>query len=276
MSLRCRRLSRGRAQRGTNAPPAGKTLRTLHLGAQLAILRESEETVADMYRDRKPWELPAYSSTDVAAMLRLPYATVSSWTFGTTYGRKPHTTRFPPVIIPADRQKRLLSFVNLVEVHVLSALRRKHRVGLPNIRRAIKYLRRKLESQHPLAEKEMRTDGKDIFVEYLGQLVNASQEGQEGIRSALMQYLKRVDRDRLGATVRLFPFTRLQIETAPKSVAIDPRQRFGRPFLVSCGIETSVIVDRYRAGDSIDELVEDLKAKRADIEEAVRYESLAV
>jgi uncharacterized protein (DUF433 family) len=229
----------------------------------------------DIYGGQEPWAIPAYTATEVAAMVGLPYATANAWTFGTTYGRAGDKRRLSPVIIPADRKGRLLSFVNLVEVHVLGSLRRHHKVSLPNIRKAVHYLRRELDSQHPLAEQDMLTDGKDIFVEYLGSLVSASQEGQQVLRTALDQHLRRVYRNRQGDTVRLYPFTRLQIETAPKVVAIDPRHRFGRPFLRGCGVETAAIFERYQAGDSIDELARDLEAKRAEIEEAVRYETLA-
>jgi len=234
-----------------------------------------EEVVVDIYAGKPPWELPTYSASDVGAMLGLPYATVSSWSFGTTYGRTPEKRRFSPVIRPADRRNRLLSFINLVEIHVLSALRRKHRVSLPNVRKAVLYLGRELESRHPLAEQQMLTDGQHIFVERLGRLINASQQGQEVMRSILVRYLERVDRDRAGELVRLFPFSRLHIEDAPRFVVIDPCHRFGRPFLIDCGVETAAIADRYKAGDSVDDLAEDFGTTRAEIEEAIRYESLA-
>ncbi len=46
----------------------------------------------------------------------------------------------------------------------------------------------------------------------------------------------------------------------------------GRPVLAGRGIPTIVIAQRYKAGESIDSLVEDYGCERAEIEEAIRCE----
>jgi uncharacterized protein (DUF433 family) len=55
-------------------------------------------------------------------------------------------------------------------------------------------------------------------------------------------------------------------------VVIDPRISFGRPVLAGSGIPTAVIADRYKAGESVDELADDYGRKRLEIEEAIRCE----
>jgi uncharacterized protein (DUF433 family) len=228
----------------------------------------------DFYGGREPAKVPAYTAREVADFLQLPVATVRAWTFGTTYGRAEGRHRFRPVIKPADVPGRLLSFENLVEVHVLSSLRRQHEVKLPAVRRAVEFLRRQFKSDHPLAEREMSTDGTSVFVEHYGRLVNASSDGQEAMREIVQKYLTRVDRSPKGQLLRLYPITRARTapENAPKVVAIDPRYRFGQPYLVGYGVETHVIADRHRAGDSVKELARDFDVSEDAIEEALRYE----
>ena len=77
------------------------------------------------------------------------------------------------------------------------------------------------------------------------------------MKSIVSVYLERIDRDAHGVPVRLFPFTRTQIEQAPKHVAMDPRVQFGRPCIFGTGIPTTVMAERYCAGDSIEVLVND-------------------
>jgi uncharacterized protein (DUF433 family) len=42
--------------------------------------------------------------------------------------------------------------------------------------------------------------------------------------------------------------------------------------LTSSGIATAVIAERYKAGESVDELADDYGRKRLEIEEAIRCE----
>ena len=228
----------------------------------------------DFYGGREPAKVPTYTAREVADFLELPVAPVKAWTFGTTYGSAEGRRRFKPVIKPADPRQRLLSFENLVEVHVLSSLRRQQEVKLPAVRRAVDFLRRHFGSDHPLAEREMSTDGTNVFVEQYGRLVSASQDGQEAMREIVQKYLTRIDRNPKGQLLRLYPITRAGIapENAPKIVAIDPRYRFGKPFLVGCGIETQVVAQRHRAGDSVKDLARDFAVSEDAIEEALRYE----
>jgi hypothetical protein len=68
----------------------------------------------------------------------------------------------------ADPANTRLSFSNLTEADVLDALRRQYQAELPQIRRAVDYLREHFRSAHPLVHHEMLRDGKHLFVEAAG------------------------------------------------------------------------------------------------------------
>jgi uncharacterized protein (DUF433 family) len=179
---------------------------------------------------------------------------------------------FRPVIEVPDGARAGLSFVNLVEAHVLDAIRRHHQVPLSKIRPAIDYLRKHFLSNHPLADQRFETDGLDLFIDKFGQLINVTQSGQIALRELLKAHLHRVEHDATGAAVRLYPFTRKRDLREPKVVVIDPHISYGRPVLVGTGIPTAVVAERYKAGESIDELAEDYGRPPKDIEEAIRCE----
>jgi len=217
-------------------------------------------------------EMPAYGIVEAAHYLGIPKATLRSWVLGRYYLTGKGKRFFRPIIELADEDQRLLSFENLVEAHVLDAIRRAHGVAFGRVRKAVEYVKIKLRSKHPLAEQKFVTDGVDLFVEAFGRLVNISREGQLAIKDLIETYLRRVERDQIGAPIRLYPFTRERKPDEPRIVVIDPSISFGRPVLVGTGIATTIIAQRYKAGESIEELVEDYGRSRSDIEEAIRCE----
>ena len=217
-------------------------------------------------------DIPAYGINEAAHYLGIPKATLRSWVLGRYYPTGTGKRFFRHIIELPEKERCLLSFVNLVEAHVLDAIRRAHGVALWRARKAVNYLRKELGSKHPLAEQKFVTDRVDLFVEMFGQLVNISQEGQLVIKELIRTHLQRIERDTSGLPVRLYPFTRERKADEPKTIVIDPYISFGRPILAGTGIATTIVAQRYKAGESIEELAEDYGRSRTDIEEAIRCE----
>jgi uncharacterized protein (DUF433 family)/transposase-like protein len=209
--------------------------------------------------------MPAYSVAEAAHYLGIPTSTVRYWVAG-----REGLSR--PLIVTAAKTPVALSFLNLVELHVLGAIRREHEVSLPKVRIAIEFLKKQYKSKHPLASHELETDGLDLFVAHYGQLINISSAGQMAMRQVLETSLKRIERDNSGIPIKLYPFTRNDIRRAPKLVVIDPQMSFGRPVIAGTGLATEIIAERYKAGESIDSLAQDYGRKNAEIEEAIRCE----
>lgn len=227
-------------------------------------------------REIDPGNIPVYGYSDVARYLGIPSSTIRSWVQGRTYASGDRL--FRPVIERPDGSLPLLSFTNLVEIHVLSSIRNLHRVSLQKVREALAYIEQEIPTAHPLATLDFKTDQVDLFVDIWGRILSVSgNKGQVGIRRVVEAYLERIERDKRGLAVRLFPFTRMDpardvAVEQPRVVVIDPRVSFGRPTLVGTGVPTAVLSERFKAGESIDELVVDFGCPRAAIEEAIRCE----
>ena len=213
-------------------------------------------------------ELPAYKISEAAHYLALPVATVRFWSVG--------RGTYEPLIHVQNGSPALISFFNLVELHVLSAVRRKHKVKMLSIRRAIHYLSEfasnPFDQRHPLISRELETDGLGLFIEYYGQLINISRAGQAAMREILSAALHRIDRDPSGMPIKLYPFTRKDVRNAPQMVVIDPMLSAGRPVITGTGLATEIIAERYKLGESIRELAYDYDRPDAEIEEAIRCE----
>lgn len=226
----------------------------------------------DFNADKDVRECPTYGVAEMAHYLQIPQTTLRSWVVGRPSSTDFGTPFFEPLILLPDPNRLLLSFMNVVEVHVLDAIRRQHQIRLVKIRQALGYLRQHFPSRHPLADQKFETDGLDLFIQRYGQLINISQAGQLAMRSLLAAHLQRIERDPQGIAIRLYPFTRKRLPDEPRLVVIDPYVSFGRPALTSSGIATAVIAERYKAGESVDELADDYGRERLEIEEALRCE----
>jgi len=182
------------------------------------------------------------------------------------------------VIARPDDSLPLLSFTNLVEIHVLSSIRNIHRVSLQKVREALEYIERSVSADHPLATLDFLTCKKDLIVEAWGRLLSVSgSKGQVLLERVVEAYLERIERDGHGAAIRLYPFTRRAQDFVaaidqPRLVVIDPRVSFGRPTIVGTGVPTTVLAERFKAGESIDDLSDDFGCPRESVEEAIRCE----
>jgi uncharacterized protein (DUF433 family) len=179
--------------------------------------------------------------------------------------------RFRSVIEIADRRDRKLSFINLVEAFVLAGIRREHSIPLPKVRKAVEYLRRTFGTRRPLAEERFEADGVNLFVEKFGALIGVTQEGQLQMREIIRDRLKRVLRDPKGIPQKIILFPAQEL-AATGNVVIDPRMSFGRPVLEGLGIRTTILAERFMAGEDIGDLARDYEAPLEAIQNAIRCE----
>lgn len=219
-------------------------------------------------------ERPAYSIGEAARYLRMNDMTLTTWALGRRYETTDGTKQWQPLFKIADRRGRRMSFTNLIEGNVLSALRRQHGITVPKIRAALDYVREQLNVARPLAHEQFQTNGVDLFIERFGELVNASKQGQVAMREMMQAALRRIERDApSGVPIRLYAAAPDE-RNRSRFVAFDPMIAFGRPALIGSGVPIAAIAERFRAGDSIDALAEDYAVERQAIEEAVRQSEL--
>jgi uncharacterized protein (DUF433 family) len=229
----------------------------------------------DIYAGIEPKDLAVYRVSEAARYLSMPASTLRAWMFG----QRSSGGTFERVLEPADPARRLLSFLNLVEAHVLSILRVEHGIPLPRIRNAIDYLKESTGKARPLVDLDLQTDGAHLFLRASEDILNVSRGGQYSLVEVIEAFLHRVERGD-GGVIRLYPFTRKsrifdpeQLRAQPRAVVIDPAISFGRPVIARTNIRTSVVAERYLAGESIEELASDYARPRLEIEEAIRCES---
>jgi uncharacterized protein (DUF433 family)/hemin uptake protein HemP len=230
---------------------------------------------SSLYGGRDPRELPAYTVGDAARYLHVPAATLRSWFVGRTYPRRQGGPGdFKRLIAPADSAQCRLSFLNLVEAHVLRALRTDHGIALHAVRAALDFAENELGDEHILLSEQLLTGAGEVFLDHYGGLISLSRSGQLAMRKVLQLYLRRVERDDRHIPLRLFPFLR-ESHADSHSVVIDPRVSFGQPTLAGTGVTTSMLVRRVDAGETVEHLSHDYGISADQIADALVFEKAA-
>ena len=209
-------------------------------------------------------ESPAYSFADAASYARVPYQTLRYWALG--------SGDIPPLIMLPESQPIALSFLNLLECHVLHALRTKYELQIKSVRRALETLARICPSKHPLLESTLSTDKIDLFWESAEEFINLTRGGQSAMKEVLERYLQRIESNESGIP-KFFPFVVTDRCEEPKIISIVPTIAFGRSVIDGTGISTAVVAARFNARESIEALAEEYGRRREEIQEAIIWES---
>ncbi|WP_420439966.1 DUF433 domain-containing protein [Candidatus Palauibacter sp.] len=167
-----------------------------------------------------------------------------------------------------------MSFNNLVEAHVLRALRSVHGARMTSVRSALAYAEKQLGISRLLLHDKLLTSGGDLFLQELDHLINLSRSGQFALRKLLEDCLRRVQRDDQRLPFRLYPVLPRESANA-KAISINPRVSFGRPVLAGSGVSTRALVDRIDAGEDIAVVAHDYGLDESQIHDAVLYETAA-
>jgi uncharacterized protein (DUF433 family) len=211
-------------------------------------------------------ELPLYGLSEAALYLRVPIKTLEYWAFG--------RGRIAPMIKVAEKRPRALSFMNLLECHMLAAMRSLYDLRLPKIRRAVSLLNKTSGFRHPLIEEPLYTNRIDLLIKEIDKLVNLSRGGQLAIPEILEVHLERVEYDK--GIFNFYPFVRERSAAEPKFIVINPALGFGKPVVAGTGISTAVIASRFNARESVPDLAKEYGLEEKQIEEAIRWETRAV
>lgn len=218
--------------------------------------------------------LPAYGPAEAARYLRLPAATLRTWLVGRAYPRAGARATSLPLIKPARAQPLQLSFYNLIEAHVLRALRTEHGVALAELRKAIQFAEQQLDIERLLLSPELRTRAGQVFLDRYVALINLSASGQYAMHKLFEAHLKRVEWDEWKFPVRLYPCVD-GAASPDRAIAIDPQVAFGRPVLLRTGVSTAAITERMDAGETLEALAADYELSPEEIEQAVLYSRAA-
>lgn len=224
-----------------------------------------------------PVDQPLYSVSQASYVVGVPESTLDRWFYGHVYTERGKTKRSSRVIVPADHERGLLSFINLTEAHVLESIRQQ-RFSLQAIREAVEYLQQEY-GPHPLTTLGFYKRGKQLFVRKLSERqphepaisVSRPTQGQVELGNLLNESLDRITRDARGLPFRLFPMRR----NPDRRIVSDLYIASGEPVIAGTGILAQFVFERYSTGETIPDIAADYDIDEQAVNDAIRYVSAA-
>lgn len=216
----------------------------------------------DYWRERL--NLPAYRLGEAAMYARVSPKTIADWE---------KQRNLKASVVNRREKKSGLSFLQLIEVAVVAAMREKG-VKLQDIREARAYLSEQFSVKYPFAQIKFKADGVDILLDYVGsssdmikeKLLSANKKGQliwsDVIYDRLQEFNYGVD-----GYVEVW-----KLNGIDSPIEISPRIAFGAPNIQ--GIATAAVKQRWADGYSIDDISDDLGIDAADVEHALQFEGM--
>lgn len=220
-------------------------------------------------------EVPAYSYPEASRALNIPRSTLRSWVRGQRYQRTDDVGFFEPVIEKPESDDSRLSFTNLIEAHVLRALRTAHDVSMAAVREALDVAEKEFGISRLLIHRQLRTSAGELFLDRYNQIVTLTKSQQLVMREMFERYLERIEYDEADLPKEFYPMTHGPLSDSPKIIALTPYVSFGRPIIAGSGVSTEAIRSRFDAGESVEHIADDYDLTPDEVEAAVTYEVAA-
>jgi uncharacterized protein (DUF433 family) len=232
--------------------------------------------------DKLRFVVPLYTVADAARIVDVPASTLATWAQGYVRRSEGHAdVAGEPIITyvsPDGPGRPSIPFVGLTEALVLAAMRRSG-VPMQRIRPALQKLEQDLKVDHALASHKLYTDGAELLFDYADSRRD-SQEGQAALQlvvvrsgqtvfsDVIQEYLRgiRYGTDGYAKLIRVPAYQQAE-------VVADPTRSFGAPIFERGGSRVDDVLQRFWAGESLDELSSEFGVPLNQLEDVLRVTS---
>ena len=196
---------------------------------------------------------------DVAAILQLPYSKVRRWLveFWNNRFANGHTYSF------GDEKNKVINFYTLIEFYTFYQLRLQG-VGTTKIEFAHNEISKMLKTPYPFAT-NIHTDGKNVWYDYIDEVVNANGKQQIDMKVLLDPFLHKIKFGENNLAELFFP-----LENS-KKVVVDPKRQFGQPIITGTSLPIRTIHKLHQGGESKKNISLLYDIKLSEVDDALLY-----
>ncbi len=223
-----------------------------------------------------------YTVTEAARIVDVPASTLAAWAKGyiKRFPERPAVTGQPVIAYrPADSPRMpTVPFVGLVEALVLAAVRRSG-VSMQRIRPALAQLQQELGIEHALASRKLYTDGAELLFDF-GERQPDTSEGRSALQLVVVRNGQRVFTEVIQEYLQRITYAEdgypqlIRVPAYPNaSVVADPTRAFGSPIFERGGARVTDVLERFWAGESIEEIAPEFGVPVDELEDVLRATS---
>ncbi len=204
-----------------------------------------------------------YTIGEAASLLHVPARTLRSWVDGYKRAGDEPARSYPPILARDGAQPGLLTFGDLIEMHLVREFR-KAGVTLKEIRDAAKRLREAWGTPYPFAQRRIQTDGVQLLLESGEHYVRVANCQQ--VFAFVQAFFKDLDVDESGMVNMWHPMGHDRL------IVLDPHRSYGAPIDIRSGIRSEVLYKVYLADRDIDAVADWYEVSPEAVGDAVEFE----
>jgi uncharacterized protein (DUF433 family) len=208
-----------------------------------------------------------YTLADADYLAGVSRGTAKRWLAGYRFRRSSGAlSHRPPVTKDMPPFVGGVTFLDLVEVVAIGGLKDLG-MTLREIRQIVENCQEVLNVQRPLVSLQFKVGGREVFVSHEGTLVEVLRgKGRRAWDEVLGPFIATLDYDDDLAS-RWWPLGK----GAP--VCVDPEYGYGYPVISRTGVRTEIVLERFQAGDTRDQISEDFNVSPSEVDGALRFEA---
>ena len=212
--------------------------------------------------------LPAYTLVDAARLVGSKPSTLRTWFHGRQYTVNGTNKTWSPVLETQSAKGTPISFIDLVEAHVLLLIRRRYRIPVEHVRAAAEYLHQIKPNLRSLAHEDFFVDSSHLILKLDNKMISLSERGQIVDKDILESGLKQLNYGSDGYASEFYPRVG---DATQRTFVISPTLNYGRLCIARTGVGADIVAARFVKGEKISEIAADFGATVDEIEESLRW-----
>jgi uncharacterized protein (DUF433 family) len=179
-----------------------------------------------------------FLTKDIATILHLPLPRVRHWLnefWDKRFSDGKHSF--------GTGNTKAVNFYTLIEFYTFYQLR-DNGFSAQEIQKAYHIIAKDLDTKYPFAKDIIKIDEKDIWYEYLGELMKVDFKRKLYLKQLLEPFLHKIDYDEDAIAERYYPLGR------DKKVIVDPKHQFGQPTILGTNVKIQTVYNLHLGGET--------------------------
>lgn len=193
-----------------------------------------------------------FLTKDVSQILGLPYSKVRRW-----------MKEYWPNHTFGDKDNQAINFHTLIEFYTFYHLRDRG-LSVKSIQKYHQTIGDELNTAYPFAT-IIRTDGKNVWYERLGNLIKADKKQQFDLKAIIEPFLHKIDFGGTNTAKRFFPLPKT------KQIVVDPERQFGQPIINGRSIKAETLYSLYKGGEKKEFIADLYELSVSQVTHAIQY-----
>lgn len=204
----------------------------------------------------------AYTSSDVARILRIPKAKANYWFNGIVKKKLQDASNFQYYF--ESNKSVAVNFYMLLELYVFYKMR-ESKISPSEIVKTHTFLKSKTNNPYPFAFSKLLLFGKEILMDVEDQILTANESAQGVLNEIVIPLSEKISFSEKGVAIKYYPLGK------NNSVVVSRNNQFGEPTIEGTNIKAATLYNYYLGGESVKSIANLYNLSNSQVKEAISF-----